>query len=149
MNPPTNTICFSKSLAIQKSHQRCSVKKGLQTLLKKSLCHRCFPVNFAKFLRTPFLQKTSERLLLAILKISSVENVSFEKRLHTMSLFLRLPHVFSIFHLILSFFLFYLILPLLAKSYILIVSGSKNCFFTNFSVIFVNSIAQLSLLIVC
>ena len=29
------------------------------TLLKKSLWHRCFPVNFAKFLRTPFLQNTS------------------------------------------------------------------------------------------
>ena len=25
------------------------------TLLKKSLWHRCFPVNFVKFLRTPFL----------------------------------------------------------------------------------------------
>ena len=24
------------------------------TLLKKNLCHRCFPVNFAKILRTPF-----------------------------------------------------------------------------------------------
>ena len=29
------------------------------TLLKKSLWHRCFPVNFAKFLRTSFLQNTS------------------------------------------------------------------------------------------
>ena len=29
------------------------------TLLKKSFWHRCFPVNFAKFLRTPFLQNTS------------------------------------------------------------------------------------------
>ena len=29
------------------------------TLLKKRLWHRCFPVNFAKFLRTPFLQNTS------------------------------------------------------------------------------------------
>ena len=29
------------------------------TLIKKSLWHRCFPVNFAKFLRTPFLQKSS------------------------------------------------------------------------------------------
>ena len=27
------------------------------TLLKKRLSHRCFPVNFAKFLRTPFLTK--------------------------------------------------------------------------------------------
>ena len=33
------------------------------TLLKKRLCHRCFPVNFAKFLRTPFLQNTSGRVL--------------------------------------------------------------------------------------
>ena len=33
------------------------------TLLKKSLWHRCFSVNFAKFL-TPFLQNTSGRLLL-------------------------------------------------------------------------------------
>ena len=34
------------------------------TLLKKRLWYRCFPVNFAKFLRTPFLQNTSGRLLL-------------------------------------------------------------------------------------
>ena len=35
------------------------------TLLKKRLWRRCFPVNFAKFLRTPFLQSTSEPLLLS------------------------------------------------------------------------------------
>ena len=29
------------------------------TLLKKELWHRCFPANFKKFLRTPFLQNTS------------------------------------------------------------------------------------------
>ena len=28
------------------------------TLLKKRLWHRCFPANFVKFLRTPFLRKT-------------------------------------------------------------------------------------------
>ena len=28
-------------------------------LLKKKLWHKCFPVKFAKFLRTPFLQNTS------------------------------------------------------------------------------------------
>ena len=33
------------------------------TLLKKRLWHRCFSVNFAKFLRTHFLQNTSGRLL--------------------------------------------------------------------------------------
>ena len=34
------------------------------TLLKKRLWSRCFPMNFAKFLRTPFLQNSSGRLLL-------------------------------------------------------------------------------------
>ena len=28
------------------------------TLSKKRLWHRCFPVNYAKFLRTPFIHKT-------------------------------------------------------------------------------------------
>ena len=74
------------------SHQRCSRKKGVlknfailtgkhlwQTLffnkvagitpanlLKEKLCQRCFPVNFAKFLRTHFLQNTTGRLLLEL-----------------------------------------------------------------------------------
>ena len=34
------------------------------TLLKKRTWYRCFPVNFAKFLRTPFLLKIFGRLLL-------------------------------------------------------------------------------------
>ena len=34
-------------------------------ILKKTLA-QCFPVNFARFLRTPFLQNTSGRLLLYI-----------------------------------------------------------------------------------
>ena len=34
------------------------------TLIKKRLWHRCFPVSFLKFLRTPFIQNTSGRLLL-------------------------------------------------------------------------------------
>ena len=38
------------------------------TLLKKSLRHKCFPVNFAKFPRTPFLQNTSGRLFLVYLR---------------------------------------------------------------------------------
>ena len=36
------------------------------TLLKKRLWHRCFPVKFAKFLRTPFSRNISGRLLLYI-----------------------------------------------------------------------------------
>ena len=54
------------------------------SLLKKRLWQRCFPVNFVKFLRTHFLQKTSRRLLLFIhfFAISSVEVIKrfvFEK----------------------------------------------------------------------
>ena len=75
------------------SRRRCSVRKGIHrnftkftgkhlchslflnkvsglrpaTLLKKKLWHSYFPVNFMKFLRTPFLQNTSGRLLLELL----------------------------------------------------------------------------------
>ena len=38
------------------------------TLFKKRLWHLCFPVNFAKFLRTPFLQNTTGQLLLHFVK---------------------------------------------------------------------------------
>ena len=44
--------------------------KRTATLLKKRLWYRCFPVNFAKFLRTPFLQNTSGRLLLTLITIT-------------------------------------------------------------------------------
>ena len=68
----------------RRSHWRCSLRKGtlrnfakligkhlcrisfLLTLLKKKLWHRCFPVSFAKFLRTPYLRNTSGRLLLVL-----------------------------------------------------------------------------------
>ena len=49
---------------------------GPATLLKKRLWHWCFPVNFAKFLRTPFLQNTYERLLLPVFVLDSFENTS-------------------------------------------------------------------------
>ena len=87
-------VCvFSENIIpVRSSHQRCSVRNdvlrnftkfrgkhlcqslffnkvsGLRpaTLLKKRLWHRRFPVNFAKFLRTPpFLQNTSGRLFLS------------------------------------------------------------------------------------
>ena len=76
-------------IIFRSSHRRCSLKKGVfgnftkftgkqmcqnfifnkvggmwpAILLKKRLWHRCFPMNFANFLRIPFLQNTSERLL--------------------------------------------------------------------------------------
>ena len=46
--------------------KRCSEKFCKMHRKTKSLCRRCFPVNFAKFLRTPFLQNTSGRLLLIL-----------------------------------------------------------------------------------
>ena len=46
-------IWLNKIFTFRSSHQRCSTA----TLLKKRLWHRCFPVNFVKFLRTPLLQK--------------------------------------------------------------------------------------------
>ena len=51
------------------SPRRRSVGKGAFRnfeKLKKRLRHMCFPVNFAKFLRTTFLKSTSGRLLLYI-----------------------------------------------------------------------------------
>ena len=49
------------------------------TLLKRRLWHRCFPVNFVKFLRTLFLQNTFGRLLLQIAVKQSAENLSHTK----------------------------------------------------------------------
>ena len=66
--------------------QRCSVKKGIvknfskftgkhlcqsfrpAALLKKRFWHWCFPLNFAKHLRAPFLQNAFRRLLLDVYK---------------------------------------------------------------------------------
>ena len=52
------------------------------TLLKKRLWHRCFSENFAKFLRTSFVQNTSGRLLLWKIasKISSTKYLELIKR---------------------------------------------------------------------
>ena len=60
-------------LEISQSHRKTPVPETLfnkfaglrpATLLKKSLWHRCFPVNFAKFLRTPFFTEHLRWLLL-------------------------------------------------------------------------------------
>ena len=79
-----SVICTNTLETNGSSHRRCSVRKGVRnfakftgkhlcqslffnkaeglrpgTLLKKRLWHWCFPENFAKFLRTLFLQNTS------------------------------------------------------------------------------------------
>ena len=47
-----NKRCFSKFCKI---HKKTPVRSQPATLLKKRLWRSCFPVSFAKFLRTPFL----------------------------------------------------------------------------------------------
>ena len=43
------------------------------TLFKRELLHSCFPVDFAKFSRTPFLQNTSGQLILCFMEFSDWE----------------------------------------------------------------------------
>ena len=87
------------------SHHRCSVRIGVlrnfakftrkhlcqshffnkvadlqATLLKKWLWHRCFPVNFAEFLRTPFLQNTG-RVLQDVKKLNKKIRLNWTIRL--------------------------------------------------------------------
>ena len=66
-------FCLLFILDIQSSHRGYSVKKVFLEIskltgkhLRQSLWLMCFPVNFVKSLRTPFLQNTSGRLLLDI-----------------------------------------------------------------------------------
>ena len=42
----------------QISRKNTGARDSFLILLKKSLLHRCFPVNFAKFQRTPFFYRT-------------------------------------------------------------------------------------------
>ena len=96
--PYKNITCIpSWKDRFRSSQRRCSLRKGVlrnfskftgkhlcqrlyfnkvaglrpATLLQKRLWHRCFPVNFEKFLRIPFLQNTSRRLLLPFHVIST------------------------------------------------------------------------------
>ena len=104
--------CTLGSQKNRSSHQRCSIMKGIlrnfakftgkalhltvsfliklqtSTVLWKRLWHRCFLVNFANILRTPFLQNTSGRLFLKklwrVLRIvlqSEVENICLNPNL--------------------------------------------------------------------
>ena len=85
-------------MMFRSNHQRCSIEIGVLktstkftgkhqcqslffnkvaglrsvTLLKKRLWHKCLPVNFVKFLRTPFLQNTSGWLLLDVMSYDGI-----------------------------------------------------------------------------
>ena len=51
---------FNKALINHKFSDVFRGYRDLQLYFKKRLLHRCFPVNFTKFLWTVFLQKTSD-----------------------------------------------------------------------------------------
>ena len=61
-------VLYVKKLFLEISQN--SQENTCATLLKKKLWHRCFPVNFVKFLRTPFSQKSSGWLFLISLGIA-------------------------------------------------------------------------------
>ena len=66
------------------------------TLLKKRLRHRCFPVNFVRFLRTHFLQNTSGRPLLQC-KVSKTDKNFKRNCSDNLFLYLKLLVVNALF----------------------------------------------------
>ena len=59
LEEPDNFVVFISS------HRKCSMNKAvLKNFVKFMKKHRCFPVNIAKFLRTPILNNICEGLLL-------------------------------------------------------------------------------------
>ena len=56
-----HSVSFLLEISQNSQENTCSIHLFL---IKRKLWHKCFPVNFAKFLRTLFLQNTSGRLLL-------------------------------------------------------------------------------------
>ena len=57
-----------------------SVKSCIPRAVKKRLWRKCFPVNLAKCLRTPFLQNTSGRLLLFLAFQNQPPELLYEKK---------------------------------------------------------------------
>ena len=74
---------FNLKSCYRRSHQRPA------TFLKKWLWYRCFPVNFVKFLKTTFLQNTSEQLFLLLSRwvicINYNIQFSFDEPLHSIA----------------------------------------------------------------
>ena len=73
-------VCVSPCYeSTRSSYQRCFLRKGVlrkdpeaRSFIKKEALKQIF--NFSKFLRTPFLENTSERLLLLCLFIGNISD---------------------------------------------------------------------------
>ena len=64
---PPEVLCKNRVLRnLANSQENICARLRPAPFLKKILLHSCFPVNFAKFLRTPFLQSTTARIPLRI-----------------------------------------------------------------------------------
>ena len=68
-------VFYIKSCSLKISQTSQENRPQPATSLKKILWHRCVPVNFAKILRTPFLQNTSGPLLLTACRFSIWEMI--------------------------------------------------------------------------
>ena len=62
-------------------HSNC--RPGLQHYLKKRLRHRCFPVNFAKFLRTPFSLEHLWTKLFSSIKLAKGRKITRSLSFHS------------------------------------------------------------------
>ena len=93
-------------------------------LLKMRLWHRCFPVNFVRFLRTLYLQNTSGRLLLQGVKNRLFKSNSISYEICILKLFWQI-------HLILSS-MYHQPMILQNMFFFQICSYSNSCFCVQF-----------------
>ena len=67
--------------------KRCFRKIHKKTPVTETLWHKCFPVYFAKFQRTPFLQNTSGQLLLRAITVVAYEITTSQMTIFVMTTF--------------------------------------------------------------
>ena len=76
INPWRDGLSIFRSSRLEVFHKKGVLRPA--TLLKKSLRHRCFPVDFAKFIRTPFFTEHLQWLILYF-TIDASEYMTFKK----------------------------------------------------------------------
>ena len=85
-------------------------------LLRKRFWQRCFPVNFAKFLRKPFLKNTSGQLLLSIQLLLKEKKYTWNSRAYGCWNVAKI----EIFTICLCYIMFYLIINSIFMLYVLL-----------------------------
>ena len=82
-SPPHQLVseAATRGVYIKKGSFFINISRGRKhaTLLKNGLWYRCFPVNFVKLLRTPYLQNTSRRLLLKLRENRTIAYIKSRK----------------------------------------------------------------------